>query len=109
MDNKENGFLNYEYKIQLKDEVSYDKRKTSLINPNYDFSSDKNYYNRTVFDLSTKLFLGKYFDINFHDQAAWKWQEKEKIDETETKNYMQELFLTARIYDTLIMTQEERT
>jgi hypothetical protein len=101
--NKNKGFLNYEHKIQLKDEVSYDNRKTSLINPNYDFSSDINYCNRTIFDLETKLFFGKYFDMNFHDQAAWKWQKKEKIDETETKNFLQELFLTARIYDTLII------
>jgi hypothetical protein len=98
-----NGPFNYEYKIRIQEEANYNKSKSSLLNPNRDFSSDKNYYNRMIFDLDSKLFLGKYFDLIFHNQATWKWQEKEKINNTETKNYLQELFLSARIYDTLII------
>jgi hypothetical protein len=102
-DSEKSGLFNYENKIRLQEEANYNKQKSSLLNPNMDFSTDKKYYNRMIFDLESKLFLGKYFDLSFHDQATWKWQEKEKFDKSETKNYLQELFLTARIFDTLII------
>ncbi len=100
----EERFINYDYRIKLQNESAYSGRNNkSLLNPDNNFASEKNYYNRAVSDLDAKLFLGKYFDLSLRDQVAWLWQEKEKFDETGTKNYLQELFLTARIYDTLII------